>query len=233
MAKHKEAAMSETRSDRLAAGTGILAAALFVAGFVLVGVDAPMSDDTRREVLTTYADDAVNERQALGVMLAVLGGICFLPFLSHVRQLLTRNAGERSILPGTAFAGGVLLVAGVVTGTVVAGAVSAGSYFDAYRVDPDLAMTAVAAGFYLNGFAVMAGGALIAALAIAAYRTRLLPKWLVVLGLIVAAASVPAALLGMWIVIESAWMAIAAGLLARRERAQGATTRVSPAGAGG
>lgn len=208
--------MTDSRSDRLAAGAGILAAVLFVAGFVLVGVDAAMSDDSRREILNIYADDATNSRQALGVLLGGLGGVCFLPFLSYVRKMLRRTAGETSILPGTAFAGGVLLVACFIVGTVLSAAVSAGSYFDAYRVDVDLAMTAVAAGFYFDGFAAMAGGVLIAAMAIAAYRTQLLPRWLAVLGLVIAVASVPAGLLGMWIMVESVWIAIAAGLLARR-----------------
>jgi hypothetical protein len=212
--------MSDSRSDRLAAGAGILAAVLFVAGFVLVGVDAAISDSTRHEVISTYTDDATNSRQALGVLLTGLGGVCFLPFLSYVRLALGRTAGDTSVLPGAAFAGGVLLVGGLVTGAVLSSAVSAGAYFDAYKVDADLAMTAVAAGFYLDGFAAMAGGVLIASVALVAYRTRLLPRWLTVLGLVVAVASVPAGLLGMWIMVEAVWIAIAAGLLARRAGAK-------------
>ena len=208
--------MSDSRSDRLAAGAGILAAVLFVAGFVFVGVDSPMSDDARSEIVSIYTDDATNSRQALGVLLMGLGGISFLPFLSYLRRALKRTSGEDSILPGAAFAGGLLLVGGLVTAAVLCSAVSAGSYFDAYRVDADLAMTGVAAGFYLYGFATMAGGVLIAAVAAVAYRTRLLPRWLSVLGFVVAAASIPAGLLGMWIIVESLWLALAAGLLARR-----------------
>lgn len=226
--------MSDSRSEQLAAGAGILAAALFVVGFVLVGVDSAMSDETRAEVVATYSDDATNSRQALGVLLTGLGGVCFLPFLSYLRLTLRRTVSDTSILPGAAFAGGVLLVGGLVTGTVLSAAVSAGSYFDAYRVDPDLAMTTVAAGFYFNGFAAMAGGVLIACAAVAAYRTRLLPRWLTVLGLVVAVASVPAGLLGMWIMVESVWLAIAAGLLARRTGAkQHAGVRVSTEAAAG
>jgi hypothetical protein len=222
--------MSDSRSDRLATGAGILAAVLFVAGFVLVGVDAPMSDSTRPEVVATYSDDATNSRQALGVLLVALGGVCFLPFLSYLRMILERTAGETSVLPGAAFAGGVLLVGGLFTGTVLSAAVSAGSYFDAYKVDADIATTAVAAGYYFDGFASMAGGVLIACAAIAAYRTRLLPRWLTVVGLVVAVASVPASLLGMWIMVEAVWIAIAAGLLARRAAVEPGSVRV-PGGA--
>ena len=85
--------MTDVRSDRLSAGAGILAAALFVAGFVLIGVDAPSSDAARSEVVATYADDATNSRQALGVLLTGLGGICFLPFW------LRRLAAPGSVLP--------------------------------------------------------------------------------------------------------------------------------------
>jgi hypothetical protein len=117
-----------------------------------------------------------------------------------------------------------------VTGTVLSAAVSAGSYFDSYKVDADIATTAVAAGYYFDGFASMAGGVLIACAAIAVYRTRLLPRWLTVLGLVVAVASVPASLLGMWIMVESVWIAIAAGVLARRAAVESGSVRV-PGGA--
>lgn len=212
--------MNVSRSDRPAAGAGILAAALFVAGFVLVGVDAAMGDSTRAEVVATYTDDATNSRQALGVLLVFVGAACFLPFLSYLRRVLARTTGDTSILPDAAFAGGVLLVGGLVTGTVLSAAVSAGAYFDAYKVDADLAMTAAATGYYFDGFAAIAGGVLIASAALAAYRTRLLPRWLSVVGLVVAVASVPASLMGMWIIVESLWLAIAAGLLVRRTGAK-------------
>jgi hypothetical protein len=208
--------MTDVRSDRLSAGAGVLAAALFVAGFVLIGADAPTSDATRSEVVATYADDATNSRQALGVLLTGLGSISFLPFLAHVRSVMRDRAGTGSILPATAFAGGIVLVGGLFTGAVLSSAVSAGSYFDAHRIDADVAMTTMAAGFYLNGFAAMAGGALIAALAAVAWQSELLPRWLTVLGFVVAAASIPAGLLGMWVLVEALWIAIAAGLLARR-----------------
>ena len=208
--------MTDMRSDRLCAGAGILAAALFAAGFVMIGVDTPSSDATRSDVVATYADDATNSRQAMGVLLAGLGGICFLPFLSHIRRVLRNRAGADSVLPATALAGGILLVGGLFTGAVLSSAVSAGAYFDAHRVDADLAMTTLAAGFYLNGFAAMAGGALILALAVVARQADLLPRWLTVLGFVVAAASIPGSLLGMWVLVEALWIAIAAGLLGRR-----------------
>jgi hypothetical protein len=208
--------MTDLRSDRLSAGAGILAAALFVAGFLLIGVDAPSSDAARSDVVATYMDDATNSRQALGVLLIGLGGICFLPFLGHSRRVLLRRAGEDSLLPATAFAGGTVMVGALLTGAVLSSAVSAASYFDAHRVDADLAMTTVAAGFYLNGFAAMAGGVLIAALAFVARQADLLPRWLTVVGFVIAASSVPAGLLGMWILVEAVWIAIAAGLLGRR-----------------
>jgi hypothetical protein len=82
-------------------------------------------------------------------------------------------------------------------------------------------MTLVAGGFYLNGFAAIAGGLLIAATSIALWRTGLLPRWLSGAGLTIAVASSPAGPLGTWILVETVWIAIAAGLLARR-RAVGA-----------
>jgi hypothetical protein len=207
--------MTDMRSDRLTAGAGILAAALLVAGFVLIGVDAPTSDSTRSEILATYEDDATSSRQALGVLLTGLGVICFLAFLAYVHRVVLHRAGEESVLPTAALAGGIVLVGALFTGAVMSSAVSAGAYFDAQRVDADLVMATVAAGFYLNGFAAMAGGVFIAALALVARRAAVLPKWLTVLGFVVAAASLPAAMVGMWVLVEAVWIAIAAGLLGR------------------
>jgi hypothetical protein len=204
------------RHDRLTAGAGILAAALFVAGFVLAGLDAPSSDATRSEVVATYTDDATKSRQAIGVLLTGLGGICFLPFLGYIRGVVGSRAREGSVLPAAAFAGGIVLVGGLFTGAVLSSAVSAGAYFDAHRIDADLAMTTVAAGFYLDGFAAMAGGVLIVAVAIVARQAALLPRWLTMLGFVVAAVSIPAGLIGMWILVEAVWIALAAGMLGRQ-----------------
>jgi len=208
--------MVGSRSDQLAAGAGIVGAALLVAGFVLVGVDAPGSDATRGEIVATYADDATGSRQAAGVLLTALGGLCLLPFVAHVRGAVARTAREGSVLPAVALAGGILLVGGVLSGAILSSAVSAGGYFDAQRVDADLAMTTVAAGYYFYGFAAMAGGLLIAALAITGSHGLALPRWLTLSGLVVAAASVPAALLGMWVLVEAVWLAVAAALFLRR-----------------
>jgi hypothetical protein len=207
----------------MAAWGGVLAAILFAAGYVLLGVDAPVSDTSRAEVVADYTDDGTNARQALGMLLAALGAVCFLPFLSRLRALLEDRTAPNSVLPGVAFAGGLLLVGGYVAGAIAGGSVSGSDFFDAYRVDADLVYTSVVAGFLLNGFAGIAGGVLIASLAIVAYRTGLLPKWLAVVGMVIAVVSIPAAMFGMWILVESAWIALAAGLLAHR----GAEVRTS------
>lgn len=208
--------MNDSGSDRLLAGAGIAAAILFVAGYVLIGVDSPGPDTTRADIVATYTDDATNARQAIGMLLIGLGSVCFLPFVSHLRTMLSRTGREDSVLPGVAYAGGLLLVAGIVAGAVLDSTVSAGEFFDGYRVNADIVMTTVVAGFYFNGFAGLAGGVLIAALALGARRAGLLPGWITVLGYVVAVLSVPAAAFGMWVLPESVWIALAAGVIARR-----------------
>lgn len=208
--------MSDSRNDRWAAGAGVLAAVLLAAGFVLIGVDSPGSDASRADVVATYSDDSTNARQAVGMLLTGLGALAFLPFLSRLRATLARGDEGEGVLPGAAFAGGVLLVAGVVAAAVLNSAVSAGEFFDGYRVDADIAMTNVVAGFYLYGFAGMAGGVLIVAAAIRGRQSGLLPKWLGAVGYAVAVLSIPAAAVGAWVLVECAWIALAAGLIARR-----------------
>ena len=88
--------MTDVRSDRLSAGAGVLAAALFAAGFVLIGVDALVR--CRAERGGAYADDATNSRQALGVLLTGLGGSAS-SVPGHVRRVLQTVPGRTASCP--------------------------------------------------------------------------------------------------------------------------------------
>ena len=223
--------MTVLRSERVPAAAGAASGLLIIASFVLVGVDAPGDDATRADIAAAYADDGTQARQGLGLVLMALGGLAFLPFLAYLRMTLSRAAGERSVLPGAAFAGGILFIGGLFVATVLAATVSsaAGFWDEApYRVNADLAMTLLSASFFVDGLAGVAGGVLVGAASIVAHRARLLPRALTATGLVVAALSLPGALLGAWVGIEAAWIAIAAGLLTRTPFPRTSTTAMGP-----
>jgi hypothetical protein len=108
--------MTESRTERLAPWAGVLAAALMAGGFVLVGMDAPGSDASRAEVLSTYGDDAVNSRQAAGILIVCSGAVALLGFAAHLRGVLASRVADTRPLPAAAFAGGIVLAGSLAGG---------------------------------------------------------------------------------------------------------------------
>lgn len=212
--------MAMSRVERATAVGGTAGAMLLAASFVLVSVDAPAGDATRAQVVAAYTDGGTHARQGIGLLLMALAAFCLLPFLGSLRSVLAKAAGRDSALPGVALASGAVLVGVLAVSTVLAATVSlSADFFDAYRVDADLALTAAAASFFLDGFAAVAGGVMIGSVSLAAVREHLLPRWLTTAGLAVAVGSLPTLLLGFWLIVEGAWIAVAAGLLGARASA--------------
>jgi hypothetical protein len=162
--------MDRTVWDRVAPGFGVVFAVFFVVGFLLVG-DSPTLDDPAQEIVS-YFDD---ERGKLLTVIVLFGLsiVAFLWFLGSVVHTLRVEARE-SRLAATA------LGAGVVTTSVFGGIVlmNAGLAFQIAE-DGD---TGVVAAIYdlawvastLISYPV---AALVWAIGIGVWRSRLLPAW--------------------------------------------------------
>lgn len=105
--------------DRIAAGTGIGAVALFIVGFILVG-DAPKLDDPASKITAYYSDH--RGKLVAAAILFGLAGLLFTWFLGALSTAL-RGAGQAR-LAATAFGGGVvflgvLLLIVMATGAIV------------------------------------------------------------------------------------------------------------------
>jgi hypothetical protein len=159
---------SESRSWAI---TGLLAVALWIVGLILLTHNGPADHATGSEILAWYRSDT--NTILLGGWLFMLGCLSFVTFLSGLRVRLADVLGASSPLPGLALAGAAIAgVCGMLTA-----AVDVGGAIDKSDIGPS---TAAAFSHFLDVFFVSAELAAIlpvAVVAIAAWRTRVLPRW--------------------------------------------------------
>jgi hypothetical protein len=160
--------ISENRSWGV---TGLVTVALWVAGVVLITKAQPGDHATGSEILAWYRSHTTTI--ILGGWLFMLGCLGFVTFVNGLRQRLAAAAGPDAQLPWLTFAGAVMTGAlGLLfASTDVAGAID----------KTDIGATTAAAFHHLgDAFFVCVELAAIlplAAVAIVAWRTRVLPRW--------------------------------------------------------
>ncbi len=208
---------SETRWERLAPLSGIVAVILFVVGFLVFEVvgDTPGSDLTASEYLAYFQTEETSIW--VGSWIFLLGIPFFLWFLASLRGALERALGGAGKVVSLVYAGGVgvaLLVAAAL-GTQISGAIAAN---DNANLSPQTAETLWWAGdgFMVGAFFFLA--TFLAATAIAAFRTRVLPLWFGIVTVILAvAAAVPFVGWAVLIFAMPLWIIFVAILLSTRE----------------
>jgi hypothetical protein len=161
-----------TSSDnRRWALVGPLAVALWVVGIILINKNGPAEHATGAQILAWYKSDA--DSIVLGGWLFMLGCLGFVTFVAGLRIRLTEAAGRTSQLPMLALVGaGMAALCGMLTaGVDLAGGI------DKNDIDPATAST------FHHSVDLFFVGAEIAAIlpltavAIVAWRTRVLPRW--------------------------------------------------------
>ncbi len=160
-----------TSDNRHWALAGPLTVALWIAGIFLVTYKAPGEHAPGSEILAWYGSHTTTI--TLGGWLFMLGCLGFVTFVAGLRPRLAEAAGAASQLPGLALVGAAMAGAfGMLTAAVdVAGAID----------ESDIGPTTAAAFHHaVDIFFVCAELAAIlplAAVAIIAWRTRVLPRW--------------------------------------------------------
>jgi hypothetical protein len=150
---------------------GPLAVALWVVGIILINNNGPADHATGNEILAWYKAHA--DAITMGGWLFMLGCLSFVAFVAGLRVRLSEAAGEPSQLPMLALVGaGMAGLAGMLTaGVDLTGGI------DKNNIDPG---TAAVLHHSVDLFFVGAEIAAIlplAAFAIVAWRTRIVPRW--------------------------------------------------------
>jgi hypothetical protein len=196
------------RGSALLPWTGVLFVLLIVAGF-LIGGETPDADAPTREVVEYWTDH--EDENMIGSVIEALGAVSLLFFAATLRRTSDRWT-DGSILPSVAFAGGIVAAAGIGVDASIrfAAADVAGD------VDPAVLQTFSAA--WANFFFPMVVGlaSLVLATSLAGWRSRALPRWLAVIGILVFIAFFTPA--GFAAFLASAvWIIVLSVLLWRRE----------------
>lgn len=168
--------MSTTENRRWAL-VGPLAVALWVIGIILINKNGPADHASGSEILAWYKSDS--DTIVLGGWLFMLGCLGFVTLVAGLRVRLVEAAGRASQLPMLALVGAAMAgLAGMLTAAVdLAGGI------DKNDIDP-----ATAATFHHSVDIFFVGAELaailpLAAVAILAWRTRVLP-WAAFSGLV-------------------------------------------------
>jgi hypothetical protein len=160
-----------TSENRLWALIGPLTVALWVAGVALINHHGPADHATGSQILAWYKSDSTSI--ILGGWLFGLGCLGFVTFMAGLRVRLAEAAGETSQLPGLALAGAAMAgLAGILIAAVdLAGGINKND------IDPGTAATFHHSTDVFFVTAELAAILPIVAVAIVAWRTRVLPRW--------------------------------------------------------
>lgn len=160
-----------TTDNRRWALVGPLTVALWVVGIILINKNGPADHATGSQILAWYKSHS--DKIVLGGWLFMLGCLGFVTFVAGLRVRLTEAAGRASQLPMLALVGaGMAGLCGMLTaGVDLAGGI------DKNDIEPS-----TAAVFHHSVDLFFVGAELaavlpLAAVAIVAWRTRVLPRW--------------------------------------------------------
>ena len=148
-----------------------LAVALWVVGIILINRNGPAEHATGSQILAWYKSDS--DTITMGAWLFMLGCLAFVAFVAGLRVRLTEAAGRASQLPMLMLVGaGMAALSGILTAGV-----DLGGGIDKNDITP-----AIAAVFHHSVDIFFVGAEIaailpLAAFAIVAWRTRVLPRW--------------------------------------------------------
>jgi len=169
-----------TRGERGAAAGGLVFVLLLVAGSFVVST--PSAFGPVSAVIAQY----VQHRTAILVScyLSVLAGPFFLLFLASLRRILERSVEEESPFPAVSFAAGVLAIGIVYVWSAIPAVLALGV---ATPGNGAVVQALLGLATVLGFFSDVLFGVTVAAASIVILRTRVLPRWLGVVGLVSAA----------------------------------------------
>jgi hypothetical protein len=142
-----------------------------VIGIILINKNGPADHATGTEILAWYKSHS--DSVTLGAWLFMIGCLCFVTLVAGLRVRLVEAAGRASQLPMLALAGAAMAgLAGMLTAAVdLAGGI------DKNDIDPATAATFHRSVDIFFVSAELAAILPLAAVAILAWRTRVLPRW--------------------------------------------------------
>ena len=211
--------MANRNFARLGGVCGLLFVILMVPAYVVGYPDAPTPASGAADVISYFGASPGTFVLANGVV-AVFSTFFFLWFLGALHGLLGRVEGDSGGLSSAALAGGILFIvlscAGYAAEVLYPAALLR---FENFAPDAEPAFTSLALSAWLYHFCQAGASVMVTATSLVALGTGVLPRWLALLGLVVALLTLLhfvlpliGALAGLlWIAVVSALMLVASG----------------------
>jgi hypothetical protein len=158
----------------IAPGCGALFVVMAIVAFALTGEGQDPAKKTAEEIANYYQDN--DTKHIIGALLAAAAGIPLLFFAGWIRRVLRNAEGEGGMLSAVAFAGLIVIVAGLAAGASIHLALA--DYADSDKLDPVAisAINTIDFDFFLPFPVGMCVFLLSAGLC--TVRSAALPKWL-------------------------------------------------------
>jgi len=175
----------DLRAPRAAGAAGLLFAVLFIASLLLLH-GAPGAGSSTDEIARWYLRNDARHLAIVGLYLAPFSGIAFLWFIAVIRSHLGDREDQ---FFATVFLGsGLLWVAMLFAAAAAAGAPLAAVKFQGAPVpSPDAIGLARALGYtFLYVYGVRSAAVFMISVSTLAHRTAALPRWLVIVGFVIA-----------------------------------------------
>ena len=214
---------------RLGGVCGLLFVILMVPAYVVGYPDAPTPTSGDAEVIGYFGASPDTFVLANGV-LAVFSTFFFIWFLGALHGLLGRLEGGEGGLSSAVLAGGMLFIAlscaGYAAEIIYPAALSR---FENFTPDAEPAFTSLVLSAWLYHFCQVGASVMITATSLAALGTGALPRWLALVGFVIALLTLLhfllpllGALAGLlWVALVSALMLIGSGSASRRPARSG------------
>jgi hypothetical protein len=207
-------------ATRFAAGCGAAFAVLLLVGFALQDTGASSPSVSTAEVVSSYSDAGTELRKELGATVVGFAVFFLLVFLGSLRSTLRRAEGVDHHLSSAAFAGGIVMVVFLGASAALETAVaSADGFYDSYEVDASTVLAFSTLALWALGFAMVGAAVLVGSASLLAWKVGLLPKWLAIAGLVVAALGFfgeSTAALVVPLILAAAWLLVVSVILVRR-----------------
>ncbi len=174
-----------SRLGRWAPLSGIVFVALWIGAFAVALVDE--RGDSDAEIVAYYADEGNRGQDQTLFFLVVLASLVFLAFLAVLRSRLVRAEGRAGTLTTVTFGAGIAAATLWIVAAVFWMAISyTASETKEFRVDPDTERLVSEMGYLFFVTGIYATIPVVLGTSLIALRTRVLPRWLGWLGLLVA-----------------------------------------------
>jgi hypothetical protein len=197
---------------------GVLYVVLFAVGVILLYGSSPDTSGAPAKIVSWYSDSGHRDRINFGWLAAGLGILCFVWFLSALRQTVRRLEGDDGFLTGLVTIGGgiyaTLALAALAVNTGIR-TMSDDTYH--HTVYPGLLHAADDASWVLHASGGVGLATLIVASSIAALRAAAVPRWAGILGIVAGVLSLglimffPWFIAALWVLVVGIGMAVRAG----------------------